>query len=396
MSARRKLRVLSIAHPAVKTSIGRLRYRWLAGLDDLDVHLLVPDRWTENGKTMHADTDGAAGYTLHIEQVRLTYLPKINWYAHFYPGLWRLIARLNPDVIHLWEEPWSAVALQACCRKGKAALVLEVDQNILRRLPQPFEAVRRFVLRRTDHILSRGDDATAVVEKCGYRGGVTTIGYGVDTEVFKTVDVPMYPQPRETLKLGYCGRLVVDKGIDDALDAMRTANAPIELSIMGDGVHGAALRAKAQSLGLQNRVAFVDWSNPEGVAGFFRSLDASLLLSRTMPTWREQFGRTIIESQSCGAPVIGSTSGAIPDVIGAGGWTVPESDPAALSKLFERLWAQPLECHEKRAAGIANVNTRFTFEIIAQSLAQAWREAAISGQRRNRQGIAVSDPAAAT
>ncbi len=87
-------------------------------------------------------------------------------------------------MIHLWEEPWSIVALQATRLRGDAALVLEVDQNILKRLPPPFEAIRRYVLRRTDLVLSRSPDATAVVRACDYEGPARPIGYGVDQAVF--------------------------------------------------------------------------------------------------------------------------------------------------------------------------------------------------------------------
>ena len=51
----RQLRVLSIAHRAVKTSIGRQRYFPFADWDDLDVYLVVPHRWREDGTTMVAD-----------------------------------------------------------------------------------------------------------------------------------------------------------------------------------------------------------------------------------------------------------------------------------------------------------------------------------------------------
>jgi hypothetical protein len=72
----------------------------------------------------------------------------------------RLIRQIRPDVIHLWEEPWSVVALQASLLSGDAALVMEVEQNVIKRLPPPFEGIRRHVLRRTDHVLSRRRPST--------------------------------------------------------------------------------------------------------------------------------------------------------------------------------------------------------------------------------------------
>jgi hypothetical protein len=46
---------------------------------------------------------------------------------------------IKPDVIHLWEEPWSLVALHAARVRNRfrpaTAIVLDVDHNILKRLP---------------------------------------------------------------------------------------------------------------------------------------------------------------------------------------------------------------------------------------------------------------------
>lgn len=374
------LRVLSIAHTAVSREAGRLRYHPLAEMADVDVHLLVPRRWHQFGRVQDADPPADPGVTVHVEPIVLGRGGLFSWYLHLYPGVRRLVRRLRPEVLHLWEEPWSLVALQAALVRGRAALVLEVDQNILKRLPPPFEAIRRFVLRRTTLILARSPDAAEVVRACGYLGSIRPIGYGVDESTFRPRDAP-----RETgtgaLRLGYVGRLVEEKGLDDALDALARLPASVTLAIMGEGPHEARLRERAAELGVADRVTFQGWGRPAEVAGFIRGLDALLLLTRTTPAVKEQFGRVIIEAQSCGVPVIGSASGAIPDVVGEGGWIVPESDPDALARLLERLLSSPEEIRARGEAGLRNVASRFTYPAIARVLAESWREAARLGPR---------------
>ncbi len=71
------------------------------------------------------------------------------------------------------------------------------------------------------------------------------------------------------------------------------------------------------------------------------AFDCLAVPSRTTAQWKEQFGRVIIEAQACGTPVIGSDSGAIPDVIGAGGIIVPERNPTALAEAIMRLAGDP-------------------------------------------------------
>lgn len=369
----RPLTVLSIAHPAVEAAAGRLRYRPLAARTDLNVHLVVPQRWHQFGRVIDADPPNEPGIAVHVLPVWFDKGGPVSWYLHVYPGLKKIIRQVQPDVIHLWEEPWSLVALQASFLKKDAALVLEVDQNILKRLPPPFETIRRHVLRKTDYILSRSQDATDVVRACGYRGPVGDIGYGVD---FETFNPRARAAPEPGLRLGYVGRLVVEKGLDDALDALAISAPDVTLAIMGEGPHEQHLRKKVEALSLEPRVSIQGWGKPAEVADFMHSLDALLLLTRTTATVKEQFGRVIIEAQSCGVPVIGSECGAIPGVTANGGWIVPESDPTALAALIERLRADPALRAKASAAGILNVQKRYTYEAVAGQLADAWTAAA--------------------
>ena len=322
-----KLRVISIAHTAVSRAAGRLRYAPLAGRDDLDVHLVVPQRWKQFGRQIIADPAADAGITTHVMPILFPHAGAFSWYLHVYPGLRRLIRKVRPHVIHLWEEPWSLVALQARWLKGDAGLVLEVDQNILKRLPPPFETIRTSVLRATDHILSRSSDATMVVEARGYRGPVSMIGYGVDDTVFTPHRSSVERNDPAQFVLGYVGRLIEEKGIQDVLEAMARAEAPVLLKLMGEGPYEAALRERAAALGLSHRLQVTGWDEPAKVAAFLRSLDALVLMTRTTPSVKEQFGRVIIEAQGCGVPVVGARAGGIPDVVGRGGWGWPGGGP---------------------------------------------------------------------
>ncbi len=383
MSSASRLRILSIAHPAVSRDAGRLRYYPLGLRDDVDVHLVVPAVWYQFGRTIVADPSDDPGITVHVMPIRLPKAGPMSWYLHFYPNLRKLIRELDPDVIHLWEEPWSVVAMQARMLKGRAAMVMEVDQNILKRLPPPFEFIRKQVLVNTDHVLSRSPDATAVVRARSYDGPVSPIGYGVDLTNFRP-DVPalLPPVQRPEFRIGYVGRLVVEKGLDDALDAMARATTPVTLALMGEGPHEEPLRRRVAELGLTDRVSFRGWGKPAEVAGFLRSLDAMILLTRTTSVVKEQFGRVITEAQACGVSVIGSTGGAIPDVIGEGGWVVPESDPAALAVLIDRIAVDPAELEKRAQAAQANVISRFTYEAVARDIANACFAAA--ARRRGR------------
>ena len=372
----RPLRIVSIAHPTVSSEAARLRYRDLAARSGIDLHLVMPATWKEFGRSMVAEPFEAERLSVHVLPIRLPHAGPMNWYLHFYPALRPLLRKLEPDVIHLWEEPWSVVALQAHILRRRAALVLEVDQNILKRLPPPFEQIRRFVLKHTDHVLSRSPDATAVVRARGYAGPVTPIGYGVDLATFRPGIKPANMANEGSFRLGYVGRLVEEKGLDDVLDAMAHGPQSISLSIMGEGPYEAGLRQRIAELGLSGRVDFRGWSAPAEVATFLRSLDALVLLTRTTKHVREQFGRVIIEAQACGIPVIGSSCGAIPSVVGDGGWIVPERSPEKLRDLLIQVTRDPGLVAAKGIAARRNVESRFTYDAVATAVETACRAAA--------------------
>jgi glycosyltransferase involved in cell wall biosynthesis len=382
----RAIRVVSVSHIAVSRAMGRLRYHPFAERSDLAVHLVAPAKWYEFGRHFVADSDGDPGVRLHILPILFGRAGRALWYLHIYPGLGGLLSTVDPDVLHLAEEPWSFVALQACLLKGSAALVLEVDQNILKRLPPPFETIRRFVLAKTDHILSRGPEMTDVVRACGYVGPVTEIGYGVDTATFfprETPAPPISPNQGGPLTIGYVGRLVPEKGLDDAIDAMAEARVPINFLVMGEGPYEAALRERIVARGLSETVSITGWDGPSAVGAFIRRLDVLILPSRTTSSWKEQFGRTIIEAQACGVPVIGSSSGSIPNVVGAGGWIFPEGDPVALARCLEAIAGDPIARAVVSSAAIANVKERFTYKAVAEALATSWIAAAETAFTRN-------------
>ncbi len=385
----RPLRVVSVSHTAYSRAFGRLRYEPLAGDPGVELTLVAPERWHEYGNDYRADPP-LPGLDIRLEPVRLLKAGPALWYLHHYPRLGRLLREKRPDVIHLWEEPWSLVAAQAGWLRDRylpdAALVLETDQNILRRMPPPFEGMRRRMLARTDLLIGRAEEALAVSRACGYDGPTEIVEYGADHGVFRPGD---RDEARAEfgaagLTLGYVGRLVPEKGLLDVLDAMAASGAPTTLLVLGNGPQREELVAHAARLGLGERLRLFDPRPPAEVARFMSALDALVLMSRTMRTWKEQFGRVIMEAQACGVPVIGSSSGSIPGVVDAGGWIVPEGDAAALAGLLDRLAAHPGEVVAAGARGRQAALTRFTYGAVSAAMRRAWVRAAAT--RRTGRG----------
>ncbi len=164
-----------------------------------------------------------------------------------------------------------------------------------------------------------------------------------------------------------------EKGLDDLLDAMAPMRSKPSLALLGQGQIGAALLDRARILGLASRVGVHRWGNPGDVACFVNAIDLSVLLIRTSGCVGKQFGRAIIESQTCGTPLVGSTCGAIPDVVGDGGWVVPERSPGVLADCLDVLCDHPELLQDAGRAGLLQVEQRFTYERIASILTRSWK-----------------------
>ena len=112
---------------------------------------------------------------------------------------------------------------------------------------------------------------------------------------------------------------------------------------------------------------------------FHRGLDALVLPSHTTSTWKEQFGRVLIEAMACATPVVGSDSGEIPHVIGAAGLIYPERDCAALAAQLQLLLDEPRRRAELGGAGRRRVLAYFTMaQIAAQTVAVYRRMACVA------------------
>jgi len=120
-----------------------------------------------------------------------------------------------------------------------------------------------------------------------------------------------------------------------------------------------------------DRLELVAWTND--VPAELRRLDALALPSHTTRGWKEQFGRVLIEAMSCGVPVIGSSSGEIPNVIGDAGLIYPEGDVRALAATIGRLAAQPALYADLARRGRARVLERYTQAALARQYYEVYR-----------------------
>ncbi|WP_051973618.1 glycosyltransferase, partial [Cryobacterium sp. MLB-32] len=141
----------------------------------------------------------------------------------------------------------------------------------------------------------------------------------------------------DDLVLIVVGRLVLDKGyldLLDALDRLPPGGAAVHVLVVGDGPDAAVIRERAASV---SRVH---------VHLLGRRLDVPVLLSAAdvfvLPSLHENMSNALLEAMAAGLPVVATRVGGSTEVVGhGGGLLVPPHDPAALAAALQQLFDDP-------------------------------------------------------
>ncbi len=286
------------------------------------------------------------------------------------------IREARPDIIHAEEEPDSLAALHVSAARRvlapRARLVFFSWQNVDRRK----RAAVRWVVRRTldaaDVVICGNRGAVDLLRQFGYRRSTPLVpALALDETIFCRRNVPRLGPD---FTVGYVGRLVPEKGVDTLIDAASETGAPIALAVAGAGPCRARLEERARAR-LGNAARFMGALSPDRVAEFLSAVDVLVVPSRSTPVWQEQFGRVIVEAMGCGVPVVGSDSGAIPDVIGDGGLIFPEGDAGALAARLRQLREAPEMRAEIGKRGRAQALATQTVSIRARQVLDVYRQA---------------------
>jgi glycosyltransferase involved in cell wall biosynthesis len=368
------MRVLLVSHTCQSRTEGQPRAQCLGRIPDVELRLLTPDRWLHYGKWRQPETPISPSFDFEVGKVTWPWVGPGQFYLHWYPGLAKTLKEFQPDIIDLWEENWSLVSVQACQLRNRlvphAKIVAETEQNVSKKLPPPFEQFRSYTLQHADFVVARNSEAVDLVKSKGYTGPAEVVPNAVDIELFRPLDRAAC---RASLELsgfvvGYVGRMVEEKGLMDVVEALPLCSEEVQLLFVGSGPYQEALENRVKELGKSAQVRFLPGQPLEELPAVMNAIDTLVLPSRTTGRWKEQFGRVIIEAHACQTPVIGSDSGAIPDVVGAGGLVVPERNPAALAAAMMQLKQNPSQRIEMGKAGRVQVEEHYTWEQVAKRM----------------------------
>ncbi len=298
--------------------------------------------------------------------------------------LWRLMRAYRPHVVHTHTAKAGFVGRVAARLAGVPVVVHTFHGHVFHGYFGPvktrlFIFLERFCARLSDRVLTVSDRLKEELTGYGIAPAdrITVIPLGLDLAPFATTPRRAGALRRElglsdaTPLVGIVGRLVPIKNHRLFLEAATQVNAAAHFVIVGDGECRADLEARAQALGLAERVHFLGWRDADRLPAIYSDLDTLVISSDNEGT-----PVSIIEAMAAGAPVVSTAVGGVSDLIDDGrtGVLVPPGDAPALADAMNRLLHEPARAQALAETARPPALARFGIDRLAEDLAGLYLE----------------------
>jgi glycosyltransferase involved in cell wall biosynthesis len=292
----------------------------------------------------------------------------------------------DPDIVHVEYDPWSAIFWQAlACRNvfaPRAKIACTVKNNTYRRYPgwrgTLKDDLAHMGIKRVDCFLAASRSVANLYEEYfGVAGESIRIlqHLGVDTDLYAPATEPR-PALRESVVVGYCGRLDEDKGVSDLVEAIgmsrESSGSDVRLELLGNGALREALIRQAESrpwLTVREPVPH------DQVPAFLRGLDLFVLPSRVSEDHEEHDAHALLEAMAVGLPCVGTHSGITPEIVGDGSGVLARPNSAeALHGALAELIAAPEKRQELAERARSRALASFSVGALAERKSEIYEE----------------------
>lgn len=371
----------------------------------------------------HVEVLGGQPYPVLDERVPLIELPSLDIYNEYFPlrmpGLWEL--KRWPDWVEVmsfsngtFPEPL-AFSLRAWdhlrTRKGDFDLVhdnqtlgygllgIQRDFPVLSTIHHPITVDRRLelshadgwykrmslrrwyaftrmqtrVARRMERVVTVSSNSFDDIVRDHHvdPSRMHIVPVGVDPELFKPLpEVQRIP-----------GRLITTASADvtmkglayllEAVAKLRTERDDVHLTIIGRKKEGGASARKIEALNLEEHITWVTGVPDERIVELYAEAEVAVV-----PSLYEGFSLPAIEAMSCGIPLVATTGGALPEVVGPDGETALAVEPGNADALASRI-ATALADPDLRArigaAGRERVRSQWSWRHTAERTVEQYR-----------------------
>ncbi|MCB1694230.1 MAG: glycosyltransferase family 4 protein [Pseudomonadales bacterium] len=233
-----------------------------------------------------------------------------------------------------------------------------------------FIGMQKKVASRLHHIVTVSECSRRdIIEAFGLLPARVRVVYnGIDTETFRPL-ANVQRKPNQVMATASADQPL--KGLAYLLRAMamlRSHHPGLELLVVGKVKEGGETDRLLDSLGIRDRVRFVSGLRTEEIVRHYAESTVVVV-----PSIYEGFGFPAGEAMSCGVPVVSTDGGALPEVVGDAGKTVPVRDAGAIADAIGGLMADAGERERLGAAGRRRILERFSWQIAADQMVETYR-----------------------
>ena len=229
------------------------------------------------------------------------------------------------------------------------------------------------VARRLERIITVSNSSARSIEQVH---GVSqrlmrVVHNGIDTDLFREVNgVPKRPN---SLVLVNSGEQSL-KGVPYLFQALRMLRdgTDIKLTIVGSPVPDGQYLRLIRQYGIEDMITFTGRVTADELVRHYSTAEMCVV-----PSLYEGFGLPAAEAMACGLPVVSTTGGALPEVVGpdgVAGILIPPAQPEALAAAIRRLLADAPLRRKMGEAGRKRIESEFTWQRAAQKTVGVYRE----------------------
>jgi len=227
------------------------------------------------------------------------------------------------------------------------------------------------VARQLPHIITVSKTACShIVDTFGIPEGRMHVVYnGIDTRVFSP---SRSVSRRDNRLLVVISRDTPVKGLRYMLEALAVLRREynLKLVVVAKGTDNTVTQRLIESLGIRNNIEIIDEIDTPELVHQYRM--ATIVI---VPSIYEGFGLPAAEGMACEAPVISTTAGALPEVVGDAGIMVPPADVRALVDAVSALIKAPHRRQMLGQNGRARIVREFNWENTAKGTLDVYLQA---------------------
>jgi glycosyltransferase involved in cell wall biosynthesis len=243
-------------------------------------------------------------------------------------------------------------------------------RRLLIRRWHSFLVMQRRVASQLDRIVtvSTASAADITTDFGVLPGAISIVPNGVDTTLFRPLP-GVKRKPNQIIATASADAPL--KGLSVLLYAFHElceSRSDLRLLLIARPRSGGETEALIHRLGLAGRIEFVSDASHEAINRLYAESAVAVV-----PSLYEGFGLPAVEAMAAGIPLVSSDGGALAEVVGNGGFSVPAGDSVALARGVEAVLSQPELARALADRGLTRAQTQFCWSVCAQQMVGLYR-----------------------